>query len=60
MIQSHSRGYIQTVKARKKFVISRDYNFRATTLLAMCAPRYQNTAEKHKQHPGYKHAEQRP
>ena len=39
--------------------LGRDNTFRATTLLAKCASRYENAPEKYKQTPGYKRAEQR-
>jgi len=38
--------------------LGRDNTFRATTLLAKCASRYENAPEKYKQTPGYK-ADQR-
>jgi cytochrome c-type biogenesis protein CcmE len=47
------------VKSRTKFVIGRDNTFRATTLLAKCASRYENAPEKYKTTPGYKQAGQR-
>jgi hypothetical protein len=47
------------VKSRTKFVTGRDNTFRATTLLAKCASRYENAPDKYKQTPGYKQAEQR-
>jgi cytochrome c-type biogenesis protein CcmE len=39
--------------------LGRDGTFRATTLLAKCASRYENAPEKYKNTPGYKQAEQR-
>jgi cytochrome c-type biogenesis protein CcmE len=36
--------------------LSRDGTFRATTLLAKCASRYENAPEKYKDTPGYKSA----
>lgn len=39
--------------------LGRDNTFRATTLLAKCASRYENAPEKYKNTPGYKRAEQR-
>jgi len=39
--------------------LGHDGTFRATTLLAKCASRYENAPEKYKQTPGYKKAEQR-
>ncbi len=38
--------------------LGRDGTFRATTLLAKCASRYENAPEKYKDTPGYKKAEQ--
>lgn len=38
--------------------LSRDGTFRATTLLAKCASRYENAPEKYKDTPGYKSAAQ--
>ena len=39
--------------------LGRDNTFRATTLLAKCASRYENAPEKYKNTPGYKKAEQK-
>ena len=39
--------------------LGRDNTFRATTLLAKCASRYENAPEKYKNTSGYKRAEQR-
>jgi len=39
--------------------LGHDGTFRATTLLAKCASRYENAPEKYKQTPGYKKAEPR-
>ena len=39
--------------------LGHDGTFRATTLLAKCASRYENAPEKYKDTPGYKKAEQR-
>ncbi len=39
--------------------LGRDNTFRATTLLAKCASRYENAPEKYKNTPGYRRAEQR-
>jgi len=39
--------------------LGRDNTFRATTLLAKCASRYENAPDKYKQTPGYKQAGQR-
>ena len=39
--------------------LGRDGTFRATTLLAKCASRYENAPDKYKDTPGYKRAEQR-
>jgi hypothetical protein len=64
-IQNEPFVYIQAVKPRTKFLIvvegrlGRDNTFRATTLLAKCASRYENAPEKYKNTPGYKRAEQR-
>ena len=38
--------------------LGHDGTFRATTLLAKCASRYENAPEKYKDTPGYKRAEQ--
>lgn len=39
--------------------LGRDGTFRATTLLAKCASRYENAPDKYKDTPGYKQAEKR-
>ena len=39
--------------------LGRDGTFRATTLLAKCASRYENAPDKYKEPPGYKSAGQR-
>jgi cytochrome c-type biogenesis protein CcmE len=39
--------------------LGRDNTFRATTLLAKCASRYENAPEKYQETPGYKRAQQR-
>ena len=39
--------------------LGRDNTFRATTLLAKCASRYENAPDKYKDTPGYKQAGQR-
>jgi cytochrome c-type biogenesis protein CcmE len=67
--------YISSVKPRTKSLIGgaltdgvdvvvegrlgHDNTFRATTLLAKCASRYENAPDKYRNTPGYKQAEQR-